>query len=78
MRISFIIGAFLALFILCIKPSLATSQCSICTKTSAQMGKKAGEGMNSGIIYLMVLPFLIGGIVGYRWWRQEKMGQQAS
>jgi hypothetical protein len=28
--------------------------------------------LNNGIIYLMMLPFAIGGFIAYRWWKQEK------
>jgi hypothetical protein len=52
----------------------AAAQCSICTKTVQQMGNKAAEGFNSGIIYLMLIPYAAIGIVGYKWWKgsQEK------
>jgi len=50
----------------------AMAQCSICTKTASQLGKKSAEGLNGGIVYLMIVPFVVGGYIGYRWWRQEK------
>lgn len=49
-----------------------SAQCSICTKTAQQMGEKPAKGMNSGIIYLMVMPLAIMGYIGYRWWQGEK------
>jgi hypothetical protein len=36
------------------------------------MGRHSAEGLNSGILYLMLLPFGIAGFIGYRWWKQEK------
>ena len=48
------------------------AQCSICTKTSMQQGEQAGKGMNGGIVYLMMMPLAIMGVLGYRWWRREK------
>jgi hypothetical protein len=48
------------------------AQCSICTKTASQLGEKQGKGLNSGIIYLMLTPFAVGGYIGYRWWKTEK------
>ncbi|MBS1746314.1 MAG: hypothetical protein JST21_09120 [Bacteroidetes bacterium] len=51
------------------------AQCSICTKTASQLGEKQGKGFNSGIIYLMITPLAIGGVLGYRWWRSEKAKQ---
>jgi hypothetical protein len=50
----------------------SVAQCSICTKTASQLGRTSAEGLNSGILYLMLLPFAVGGFIGYRWWRQEK------
>lgn len=44
-----------------------SAQCSICTKTAQQLGKKPAEGLNAGIIYLASAPFLIAGYVYYRW-----------
>lgn len=57
------------------KTNLVTAQCSICTKTASQLGEKAGKGLNTGIIYLMIAPLAVGGFIGLRWWRQEKIIQ---
>jgi len=54
------------------------AQCSICTKTASQLGEKPAKGLNSGIIYLMLTPFAIAGIIGYRWWSREKELQKES
>ena len=48
------------------------AQCSLCTKTAQQMGEKPARGMNSGILYLMVMPFAIVGVIGFRWWKNNK------
>ena len=50
----------------------ANAQCSICAKTTQQMGEKPAKGFNSGILYLMLTPFAIAGVVGYRWWKNNK------
>ncbi len=47
------------------------AQCSICTKTVQQMGNKAAQGFNSGIIYLMLIPYAAIGFVGYKWWKSD-------
>jgi hypothetical protein len=67
----------LVLFVLiCFSLVLATqnsvAQCSICTKTASQLGEKPAKGLNTGIIYLMLTPFAVGGYIGYRWWKREK------
>ena len=48
------------------------AQCSICTKTAQQLGHKPAKGLNQGIVYLMVAPFAIMGVVGYRWGKSER------
>ncbi len=50
----------------------AEAQCSICTKTAAQLGEKPAEGLNTGILYLAFTPIAIIGFVGYRWWRSNR------
>ncbi|HAO46991.1 MAG TPA: hypothetical protein PLZ45_01380 [Ferruginibacter sp.] len=50
----------------------AAAQCAVCTKTAQQLGEKPAAGMNSGIIYLMLMPFAIVGFIGYRWWKGNK------
>lgn len=49
------------------------AQCSICTKTASQLGDGPAQGLNAAIIYLMITPLAIMGIIGYRWWKKEKM-----
>ncbi|MFY7965808.1 MAG: hypothetical protein ACOVO1_12990 [Chitinophagaceae bacterium] len=51
----------------------ASAQCSICTKTASQLGEGPASGLNSAIVYLMITPLAIMGIIGYRWWKREKM-----
>ena len=45
------------------------AQCAICSRTAQQMGEKPARGLNGGILYLMAAPFLVVGIIGYRWWK---------
>ena len=53
------------------------AQCSICTATASQLGEKQGNGLNSGIVYLMLMPLAVGSFLGLRWWRNEKLLRQA-
>ena len=57
---------------LSVDSSKSFAQCSICTRTVQQMGEKPGKAFNAGIIYLAFTPLAIGGILGYRWWRQNR------
>lgn len=53
-------------------PASTNAQCSLCTKTAQQMGEKPAQGLNSGILYLMGMPFAIVGVIGFRWWKNNK------
>lgn len=58
--------------ILQLSPYTSLAQCSICTKTTQQLGEKPAKGMNSGILYLAFAPFAIVGYIGFRWWKNNK------
>ena len=67
---------YFTLSLLLAQSTALKAQCSICTKTASQLGEKQGKGLNGGIIYLMLMPFAIGGYIGYRWWKNEKVLQE--
>jgi hypothetical protein len=62
--------ACILLLLFCVQ--FADAQCSICTKTSSQLGQGPASALNSAIIYLASAPLAIMGFIGYRWWRKEK------
>ena len=68
-KISFIL--LVGFCLLMLSPSV-NAQCSLCTKTAQQMGEKPAQGLNSGILYLMIMPFAIVGFIGVRWWKNNK------
>ena len=66
-------GVFILLFsLLLLGSETVSAQCSICTKTASQLGEGPAKGMNSGIVYLMIAPLALIGVVGWRWWKREK------
>jgi hypothetical protein len=71
MKIATIIFALAFQFFL-FSPVTVNAQCALCTKTAQQLGEKPAQGMNSGILYLMAMPFAIVGFIGFRWWKNNK------
>jgi hypothetical protein len=63
------------LFFICIS-QYTNAQCALCTRTAQQLGEKPAQGLNSGILYLMLMPFALVSVIGYRWWRGN--GRNAS
>lgn len=50
------------------------AQCAMCkaiAETSQQSGSSMADGLNTGIVYLMVFPYLLMGAVGYALYRQR-------
>jgi hypothetical protein len=54
---------------------VSKAQCSMCTKTASQLGEKPALGLNNGILYLMLAPFAIMGVIAYRWWKSQGNSQ---
>ena len=69
----------LILFLVFTKISLS-AQCAMCkavVESDMQGGGTAGENINSGILYLMFIPYLLIGTVGYliyRHYKKNKLG----
>jgi len=66
------------LFIFCLFffiGNAVSAQCSICTKTAQQLGDQPAKGMNTGILYLAFMPMAIVAVIGYRWWKSNKLSE---
>ena len=60
-----IIVFFLIFFILSI--DIGYSQCSMCRAVlQSEEGQSTAKGINNGILYLMAIPYLLVGLVGWK------------
>ncbi len=52
------------------------AQCSMCrasVENNVSNGDTSiGAGLNNGILYLFVMPYLLAMIIGFLWWRSAK------
>jgi len=79
-RTSLLIAAVVALFVLSSSTDLM-AQCAMCKATVTEnviSGKGKGQGLNSGILYLMAFPYIIASVIGYFWHRAYKKKQKAT
>lgn len=61
----------IAIFLLAIIP--AEAQCAMCRAVlESEEGGQTAKGINNGIIYLMIFPYLLIGAVGYAIYRSRK------
>jgi hypothetical protein len=64
-------SAILLVSLFYLAPLAADAQCSVCTRTTEQLGEKPAGKINAGILYLAATPLAVAGIVGYRWWKKN-------
>lgn len=63
----------------------AYSQCAMCRATvesnvgtgSREPESDVGAGLNTGILYLMLIPYLLVGTVGFMWYRSSRSKKNA-
>lgn len=54
-------------------PELAEAQCSMCRAVlESETDQSAAKGINDGILYLMIFPYLLVGGVGYFIYRSRR------
>ena len=53
----------------------ANAQCPMCKLSAEQnlkMGGSAGKGLNRGILFMLAMPYVIVGSLGYVWLRNRR------
>ena len=45
-------------------------------KSATDTGSWSNRGLNTGILYLMAVPYIAMSLVGYFWWRQSKKNKE--
>ncbi|WP_103864488.1 hypothetical protein [Aquimarina sp. I32.4] len=61
----------IVLFLMCVIP--AEAQCAMCRAVlQNEEGQEAAKGINNGIVYLMIIPYVLIGVVGYFIYRNKK------
>lgn len=51
------------------------AQCPMCrmsAESNLKAGGTAGQGLNTGILYMLVAPYLLVGTLAFIWWKQKK------
>lgn len=53
----------------------ASAQCAMCqgvANTSYEAGSTVAAGINKGVLYLFLMPWIIIGTVAFFWWKSSK------
>ncbi len=67
----------LALWIGCLSITpVVQGQCAMCKKTAedanAQEDTKMASSINDGVLYLLAMPYLAAGVLGFIWYRKQR------
>ena len=57
------------------------AQCAMCKATieaNSTNSNKYGVGLNTGILYLMMVPYIAAAVIGYFWYRNAKSSGKLS
>lgn len=57
----------------------ASAQCPMCklsAESNLKNGGTAGKGLNSGILYMLALPYTLVGTIGFIWWRNSRRKEE--
>lgn len=72
LKIIFLVIGFILL------PSLSEAQCAMCRAVLESEGSQAAaKGINDGILYLMIFPYILMGGIGYYIYRSFKKKKSA-
>lgn len=69
---------FLLILLLGLQPDV-TAQCAMCkgaAETALKQGGGDPQGLNNGILYMLMMPYMIVGAIGYWWWRNRRKEQE--
>ncbi len=70
---------FALIAVLTLIVSDAEAQCAMCKEvvgSGAKNGSNVAKGLNSGILYLLTIPFLAIGTFSFAFWRRWKASQK--
>ncbi|MCB0583944.1 MAG: hypothetical protein KDD06_01235 [Phaeodactylibacter sp.] len=46
--------------------------CRISAESNLKNGGTAGRGLNNGILFMLAMPYLVVGALGFVWWRSKR------
>ncbi|MEY3194938.1 MAG: hypothetical protein RIQ78_1035 [Bacteroidota bacterium] len=78
MKHHFLFVGFLLIVLLFLSVDLS-AQCAMCkgaAETNLKQGGGDPQGLNNGILYMLCVPYLLVGVIGYWWWRNRRKEQE--
>lgn len=79
-----VVKVLLTTLLLCLAIGLVTpvqAQCPMCRATAESNlanGGSEGRGLNNGILYMLAVPYVMVGVIGFIWWRNRRREEAAA
>jgi len=73
--------ALVLIILLLISAGTVDAQCPMCKKaveSGLKEGSNVAKGLNTGILYLLSLPYLAVATVGFIWWKKHKQARDSN
>ncbi|QPH38519.1 hypothetical protein [Pedobacter endophyticus] len=71
-KIGFILFAFVLTFAVSLQASAQCAMCSINAEQGVKNGNTVSEGLNTGVLYLLAVPYLMALVVGVVWYKKYR------
>lgn len=74
-RILKVVSLLLLSMTLSMTPVDVTAQCPMCrmsAENNLKDGGSTGKGLNKGILYMLLMPYVLVGTIGVLWYRNRK------
>jgi hypothetical protein len=71
---------FALLFFCTINGTNVQAQCPMCkigAESNMKNGGTAGAGLNSGILYMLLAPYVLVGGIAFVWWRNRNVSAES-
>ncbi|GAB4263825.1 MAG: hypothetical protein Kow0027_30960 [Saprospiraceae bacterium] len=71
----YLLPLFLTAFFIIGSANLSDAQCPMCrasVESNLKNGGQAGKGLNTGILFMLSMPYLVVGAIGFVWWKNRK------
>ena len=77
-RIKLFLSSCALVLMLVLSGTDVQAQCAMCRSSVASNHaehnrlSRFGDGLNKGILYLMAIPYILGGTIGFLWYRNSR------
>jgi hypothetical protein len=78
-KISIVLGVILLIcFVFSHELQAQCPMCRMSAESNLKNGGTDGRGLNTGILYMLAMPYTLVALIGFWWWRNRKQNDKKS